>query len=55
MSVCKNCTRKISEAEIVKYFEGEGHDDLEEQIKYEQDERLTMSREKKLLNCGSKI
>ena len=32
MSVCKNCTRKISEAEIIKYFEGEGNDDLEQQI-----------------------
>ena len=32
MSVCKNCTREISEAEIVKYFEGEGYDDLEQQI-----------------------
>ena len=32
MSVCKNCTREISEAEIVKYFEGEGYNDLEKQI-----------------------
>ena len=38
MSVCKNCTREISEAEIVQYFEGEGYDDLEQQINYEQDE-----------------
>ena len=38
MSVCKNCTREISEAEITKYFEGEGYEDLEEQMNPEQDE-----------------
>ena len=32
MSVCKNCTREISETEIIKYFEGEGNDDLEQQM-----------------------
>ena len=32
MSFCKNCAREIFESEIVKYFEGEGYDDLEEQM-----------------------
>ena len=32
MYVCKNCTREISEAEIMKYFEGEGNDDLKHQV-----------------------
>ena len=32
MSFCKNCAREIFESEIVKYFEGEGYGDLEQQI-----------------------
>ena len=32
MSVCKKCTREISEAKIIKYFEEEGNDDLKHQV-----------------------